>query len=129
MPALASKRFDVRSRRFRNTRPVQCEETQQRVVLWLPEARGDEHGSDLIAIEPCGMGLVVESRAPHVGGGRLGDQVFLFRVAVETGDGASRREIVERARPSASSRRPKPSMSTRRAPKSEIRRSAHHSTY
>lgn len=49
-------------------RPVEREERTQVVVPRRGHAGGDEEGSELVAVEADGGGLVVESWPPHVGG-------------------------------------------------------------
>jgi hypothetical protein len=48
--------------------PVEREERTQGVVPRRGHAGGDEEGSELVTVEADGVGLVVESWPPHVGG-------------------------------------------------------------
>lgn len=52
------------------------------------EPSGDEEGSDLVAVQTDGMGFVVNPWAADMDCRRMGDQAFLFGVAIEAGHGA-----------------------------------------
>jgi hypothetical protein len=70
------------------------------VVASASETGGDEHRSQLVAIQADRMGLVVELGTAHVNRRRVFDDPFLFGVPVEAGD---------RAQPSRD-RRPRPAV-------------------
>ena len=48
--------------RFGDAQSVEGEQAQQRVVAGAGEAGGDEHGADLVAVEPDCVRFVVEAR-------------------------------------------------------------------
>ncbi len=52
------------------------------------EPGGDEERADLVAVQADGVGLVVDPWAADIDCGRVGDESFLFGVAVEAGHGA-----------------------------------------
>ena len=52
------------------------------------ETSGDEERPDLVAVQGDGMGLVVHPWAADMNGRRMGDEAFLFGVAVQAGHGA-----------------------------------------
>lgn len=79
-----------------------------------PEAGGHPQCSDLVAVQPNCMRLVVEPGSAHMRSRRVLEQVFLDCIAVEPAIVHSRRAIVARARPAVSVSRPTYSMLTRR---------------
>ena len=66
-----------------------------------PEPGGDEQRADLVAVQADGVGFVVDPGPANVHRRRMGDQAFLFGVAVEAGHGAQP--------PGDGGRRPSPS--------------------
>lgn len=88
MPAFETQRFDVRPGGFRDPQPVEGKQAEQRMVLGASETGGDEHRADFVAIQPSGVGLVIESRSTNMRGGRLGDEVLLLGVPIEARDRA-----------------------------------------
>ena len=52
------------------------------------EPGGYQQGTQLVAVQGGGMGLVVHPRPPHVRGRGMVQEFFLDRVLVESGDGA-----------------------------------------
>lgn len=54
----------------------------------IAQPGGDQQGADLVAVQAHGVGLVVDSRAADMYGGRVDEQALFDGVAVETGDGA-----------------------------------------
>jgi hypothetical protein len=56
-----------------NPQPVQREQRDQRSIEGAGETGGDEHRTDLVAIEPGRVGLVIERRSPtpNIGSGIL----------------------------------------------------------
>jgi hypothetical protein len=52
------------------------------------QSGGDQHGTDLVAVQPRGVGLVVQAGSPHVRGRGHSDPAFLLRVPVEARHGA-----------------------------------------
>ena len=53
-----------------------------------PEPGGDEERPYLVAVQADGMGLVVDPGSADMDRWGVGDQTFLFGVAVEAGHGA-----------------------------------------
>lgn len=87
----------------------------QRVFRRRPEPGGHQERAELAGVQPGGIGLVVQVAPADVRGGRVIEQLFLHRVAVDPGDGAQPPGDDGRARPLASRSRAKNSMSARRA--------------
>ena len=52
-----------------------------------PEPGGDQQGTELVAVQGDGMGLVVHPRTAHVRSRRAAKEFFLDRVLIEPGDG------------------------------------------
>jgi hypothetical protein len=74
--------------RFGDPQPIEGEQADERVVAGAGETSGDQHRSDLVAVQARGAGLVVEAWPAHVHRRRGRDHAFLFGVPVEAGDGA-----------------------------------------
>ena len=53
--AFEAERLDVRPGGFGDSQPVECEQADQRVVLPSTESGCDEHGTDLVAVQPRGV--------------------------------------------------------------------------
>ena len=68
VPALQAQVLDVRADSLRDPQPVQGEQRDQRVLCRRPEPGGDQQGTELVAVQGDGMGLVVDLRAANVGG-------------------------------------------------------------
>jgi hypothetical protein len=52
------------------------------------EPGGDQQRAELVAVQPGGVGLVVQARPPDMSAGRVIEEFFLHCVLVEPGDGA-----------------------------------------
>jgi hypothetical protein len=61
VPALDAQGLDVRTCSLRNPQPVQGQQRDQCVVGRLAEPGGDQQRPKLVAVQPGGMGLVVEA--------------------------------------------------------------------
>src|SRR5215471_1536121 len=57
------------------------------VICGPPIRRGIAWRAKLIAVQPSGMRLIIQARAPDVGGRGMLKQLFLDGVSVEPGDG------------------------------------------
>jgi hypothetical protein len=68
--------------------PVDRKKRDQPVLARGAEPGGDQQGSDLVAVQPDRVRLVVQRRSVHVHGRRVLQQVLLNRVAIEPGDRA-----------------------------------------
>src|SRR5215472_11513658 len=55
---------------------------------WLAQPGGDQQRAKLVAVQPGGVRLIVQARAAYMRGRGMLEQVFLYRVLVEPGDGA-----------------------------------------
>ena len=53
-----------------------------------PEPGRDQHGTQLVAVQGDGVGLVIQPRAADVRGRGMVEELFLDRIAVEPGDRA-----------------------------------------
>jgi hypothetical protein len=66
--ALESEVFDVGADGFGDPQPVECQHTDQGVISGGGQSGGDKHGADLVAVQPRGVGLVVQAGSAHVRG-------------------------------------------------------------
>jgi hypothetical protein len=68
-----------------DTEPIEREERDEGVLGWCTKPRSDQKSTDLVAVEPDSIALVVETRAADVNCWRGG---YKPRVATEAGDRA-----------------------------------------
>ena len=68
--------------------PIEGQQCYERVRGRVPQAGGDQQRAELVAVQPDGMGLIVQARSADMRGRGMLEQVFLYRVLVEPGDGA-----------------------------------------
>ena len=61
-PRSSPRRFDVSSRRFGDSQPIQRQQADQRVILRASEPGRDEQRADFVAIKARRVRLVVEPR-------------------------------------------------------------------
>ena len=54
----------------------------------VAEPSGGQQRAELVAVQPCGVRLIVQARAADMRSWRMVEQVFLHRVLVEPGDRA-----------------------------------------
>jgi len=85
--AFGTQCLDVGAGSFRDAEPVEREQGDQSVLGGGAEPGGDQQGADLVAVQPGGVGLVVNPGPTNMGRRRVAEQVFLDRVAVQAGDG------------------------------------------
>jgi hypothetical protein len=88
MSSLDAEGVDVDPDRFGDPQPVERQQGDQRMLACGAESCGDEERSDLVAVQADGVRFVVDPWAAEMDGRRVGDEAFLFGVAVEAGDGA-----------------------------------------
>ena len=88
MPSILAERLDVRPGRFGDPEPVEREERDERVLGGGAESRGDEQGTDRVAVQANDVGLVVDPGAADMNCRGMSHKAFLFGVAVEAGDRA-----------------------------------------
>ncbi len=69
MSSLEAQGLDVGSCCLRDPQPIQDEQRDESVVLASTESGRHEQGSDLVAIERRGKGLIVEPGSAHMDGG------------------------------------------------------------
>ena len=69
--------------------PVERQQGDQRVLARCAQPGGDQQRPEFVAVQPGGVGLIVQARAAHVRGRGVIEQVFFDRVPVEPGDGAA----------------------------------------
>ncbi len=68
VPALHAQGLDVSAGRFGDPQPVEGEQGDKRMFRRWPESRRDQEGAKLVAVQPYGVGLIVQPRPAHVGG-------------------------------------------------------------
>ena len=88
MAAFGAQRLDAGAGGLRDPQPVQGEQGDQRVLGGLAQARGDQQGTEFVAVQAGGVRLVVQAGTADVGRRGMIEQVFLDGVPVEPGDGA-----------------------------------------
>ena len=88
MSSLDAEGLDVGSDRFGHPQPVERQQGDQGVLGGGTEPGGDEERPDLVAVQADGVGLVVDPWPADMDRRRMGDEAFLFGVAVEAGHGA-----------------------------------------
>ena len=84
--ALEGKVFDPGANRFGHPEAIERKERNEGMVASTGKARGDEHRTDLVAVQANGVGLVVHFRSTHMNGWGVLNEAFLFGVPVEAGD-------------------------------------------
>jgi hypothetical protein len=82
--ALDAERFDVGSGGFRDPKTVEGKQGDECVLRRWPEPGGDQKGTELVAVQPGGVRLVVQSQSADVRGGRVIQQLFFNGVTVES---------------------------------------------
>ena len=55
MAPFEAELFDVGAGRFGDPQPIQRQEADERVVAGAGESGGDEHGTDFVAVQSCGI--------------------------------------------------------------------------
>ena len=88
VPALRAPVLDVGAGGLGDPQPVQCQERDQRMLGRRAEPGGDQQGTQLVAVQGGGTGLIVQPRAADVRGWRVVREFFFDRVPAEPGDGA-----------------------------------------
>lgn len=88
MAPLDAEGLDVGSDRFGHSQPVQRQQRDQCMLSRRAQPGGDKERSDLVAVQAYGVGLVIDPGPADVDCRRVGDQAFLFGIAVEAGHGA-----------------------------------------
>jgi hypothetical protein len=68
--------------------PVEGEQRDRRVICCRAEPGGDQQGANLAAARADCVGLVVQAGTADVRGRRVIEQLLLYRVLVQPGDGA-----------------------------------------
>ena len=64
--AFDAELFDVRTDRFGDPQPVECQQAQQRMVTGVAEPGRDQHGTDLVAVQAGRVRFVVEARPSNM---------------------------------------------------------------
>ena len=86
--ALDTQRLDVGTGGFGDPQPIEGQQCYKRVLSRVPQADGDQQCAKLVAVQPDGMGRIVQTGTPDMGGRGMLKQLFLHRVLVEPGDRA-----------------------------------------
>jgi hypothetical protein len=86
--ALESEVLDVGPDGFGDSQPVEGQHADQCVISGAGQPGGDQQGTDFVAVQAGGVGLVVQAGSAHMSRRRHRDQAFLFGVPVEAGHGA-----------------------------------------
>lgn len=66
MPTFEAEDRNVGAESFGDPQPVDRQQRDQGVLVRGAQPGGDEQGADLVAVQPDGVGLVVQPRAAHV---------------------------------------------------------------
>jgi len=112
--ALDAQRFDVGASGFGHAQPVERQQRNERMLGESAEPGRDQHCAELVAIQPSGMRLIVQTRAADMRGRRVAEEFFLDGVAVEPGHGTQPPGDGCPGAAAASRSRAKHSMSARR---------------
>jgi len=84
---LQAKSVDVSAQGLGDAQAVQSEQARQGVILSRSETDGNQEGTELVAIQAHGVGLVVQAGPADVHSRGVLDEPFLLGVAVEAHDG------------------------------------------
>lgn len=84
MPPLDAHGLDVGAGGLGDAEPVEGQQRDQRMVGGRAEPGGDQQRAELVTVQPGGMGLAIQPRAPDVGGGRVAEEFFFDGVAGRT---------------------------------------------
>jgi len=85
MAPLHTKLPYVGIQRFRDPQPVERQQTGQRMIPATTKSGLDQEHAQLVAIQPSGMGFIVETGATHMSRRGHRYQLFLETVSVEPG--------------------------------------------
>jgi hypothetical protein len=88
VPPLEPEILDVGADGLGDPQPVEGQQADQRVIPATRQPGGDQQGTDLVAVQAGGAGLVVQSGSTHMRRRRHRDLALLFGVAVEAGHSA-----------------------------------------
>jgi hypothetical protein len=69
MPALNTKIFDAGAGRFGHPQPIERQQRDKRMLSGRPEPGRDEQRTELVAVQPGGVGLILQARPADVRGG------------------------------------------------------------
>jgi hypothetical protein len=87
VPAFQAQVLDVGAGSLGDPQPVQGEQGDQGVLACRPEPGGDQQGTEFVAVQRHGMGLVVHPRTADMRGRRGAEEFFFDRVPAGPGDG------------------------------------------
>jgi len=68
VPALDAQGLDVGTGGLRNPQPVQGQQRDQRVLGGLAENRGDQQRTQVVAVQPGGVRLIVQAGTADMSG-------------------------------------------------------------
>jgi hypothetical protein len=88
MPALCAQGLDAGTGGLRDPQAVKGQQGDQRMLGRISEPGSNQDRTELVAVQPGGMRLIIQPRAADMRGRRMIQQVFLYGVAVKPGDRA-----------------------------------------
>jgi len=69
VPALDAQVLDVGASGFGDPQPIERQQGDQRVLARRAQPGGHQQRTEFVAVQPSGMGLIVQAGAADVGGG------------------------------------------------------------